>query len=173
MSDVRGTEDALLPLEISGTAGPTPVIWTPGIDEPRLMEILAQSAYAPSAQIAFRCVADAMGGPSQDVCPVFLCARRGASLVGFAQARIVFEDAELDYIAVHSHERGKGTGRALMSALCVSARGRGAARLLLEVGEANASARALYASIGFRELARRKKYYRGEEDALVMEKSLA
>ena len=50
----------------------------------------------------------------------------------------------------------------------------GAATVFLEVRESNGAARALYAALGFTELARRKAYYSNpREDAVVMRLDLA
>jgi len=47
--------------------------------------------------------------------------------------------------------------------------GRGARQIYLEVRESNAPARRLYAAHGFREVGRRKEYYRRPvEDAIVL-----
>ena len=64
--------------------------------------------------------------------------------------------------------RRRGYARALLSRLIASARPR-AEFLTLEVRASNAPAIALYASLGFREIARRKDYYElPREDAVLM-----
>ncbi|MEQ9335588.1 MAG: GNAT family N-acetyltransferase [Miltoncostaeaceae bacterium] len=71
---------------------------------------------------------------------------------------------------------GGGTdGRLLAAALRLSA-ARGATRMVLEVSEANAAARALYDAAGFSPVGRRRGYYRGAcgaEDALVLARHLS
>jgi ribosomal protein S18 acetylase RimI-like enzyme len=60
----------------------------------------------------------------------------------------------------------------LLEFLCGRARDLGARRIGLDVREDNAPARALYVSAGFVETRRRKKFYGGAVDALLMEKPL-
>jgi ribosomal-protein-alanine N-acetyltransferase len=70
-----------------------------------------------------------------------------------------------------------GIGRALLAGLEDAVRGRGATRIVLEVAETNAAARALYDSAGYRQVARRPQYYElpdgGRTDALMLEKGLS
>jgi len=92
-------------------------------------------------------------------------------LTGYVIVRVVDGVADLDRIAVHPDHRERGTGRVLLSAAIGWVRGR-ADRMLLEVAETNASAVALYSSAGFDVIHRRRGYYAGGTDALVMELSL-
>ncbi|MGJ9421929.1 GNAT family N-acetyltransferase [Aeromicrobium sp. CF3.5] len=86
--------------------------------------------------------------------------------------RVVADTADLDRIATLAPVRGQGLGRAVLQALTDRAISRGAQRMLLEVSEDNTSARALYDAVGFTEIHRRRRYYRGGADALVMERGL-
>ncbi|GAB2178010.1 ribosomal protein S18-alanine N-acetyltransferase [Dongia sp. agr-C8] len=95
----------------------------------------------------------------------------GAEPVGFALARIVADEAELLLIGIHPEHRRAGRGRALLDHLFAALRASGAARLFLEVAEANPAATAFYRAAGFEPVGRRKKYYEGE-DALVLMKAL-
>lgn len=88
---------------------------------------------------------------------------------GFILLQIAGDAAEVLTIAVRPERRRGGVGRALLSAGLDAARRAGAASLILDVSEANAPARALYASLGFTEIARRKRYYADGADALVLE----
>jgi ribosomal-protein-alanine N-acetyltransferase len=45
--------------------------------------------------------------------------------------------------------------------------------MFLEVAEANAAARALYAAAGFAEVGRRRRYYADGGDALVLRRGLS
>lgn len=87
---------------------------------------------------------------------------------GFALGRVAGGEAEVLTIAVRPGARRGGLGRALMRALVGEATRRGAAELFLEVSEANAAARTLYAGLGAAEAGRRRRYYPDGSDALVL-----
>ena len=100
---------------------------------------------------------------------VILCAREGDSLLGFAYFQFVEDEGYVGDVAVAEPYRRRGTGRALVNAMCSEARQRGLAFLTLEVRESNLPARRLYESCGFRTVAVRKNYYeRPREDAVLM-----
>jgi ribosomal-protein-alanine acetyltransferase len=78
-------------------------------------------------------------------------------------------DADIQTIAVSARSQGKGLGRQLMGQLLTEAGTRGASAVFLEVREDNPVARALYASLGFAEIAVRTAYYQPDGvDAVVM-----
>jgi ribosomal-protein-alanine N-acetyltransferase len=85
---------------------------------------------------------------------------RGANLIGFALSRQAADEAEVLSIAVAMSERGKGVGRALMSAHLARLAAAGVASVCLEVEPGNASAIALYERLGFETVGERKHYYR-------------
>lgn len=80
-----------------------------------------------------------------------------------------------DLHTIGTRREGEGIGRALLAWCEEQARRGGAERMLLEVREDNDRARAVYAAAGYREIGRRRGYYRirGRRiDALVMERTL-
>lgn len=79
--------------------------------------------------------------------------------VGFIIGRVVAGEAEILSIGVAAGSRRRGLGAALVEALAVAARQAGATRLFLEVAIDNAAALALYGSIGFAPVGRRRGYY--------------
>ncbi|WP_376087518.1 GNAT family N-acetyltransferase [Roseomonas sp. CCTCC AB2023176] len=87
---------------------------------------------------------------------------------GFVLARAVAGEAEVLTIAVLPERRRAGLGWSLLVAAVAEAGRRGAAALFLEVSEANAAARALYARAGAVEVGRRRRYYVDGTDALVL-----
>ncbi|SHI32401.1 ribosomal-protein-alanine N-acetyltransferase [Roseomonas rosea] len=92
----------------------------------------------------------------------------GGGCGGFILARAVAGEAEVLTLAVDPSQRRQGLGgRLLAAALAESAR-RGAETLFLEVSEANAPARALYARASATEIGRRRRYYADGSDALVL-----
>jgi ribosomal-protein-alanine N-acetyltransferase len=81
--------------------------------------------------------------------------------------------ADIQTIAVVERARRRGLGRTLMLALLQEARRRGASEVFLEVRADNPGAQALYASLGFAEIAVRPNYYQPEGvDAIVMRLAL-
>ena len=87
---------------------------------------------------------------------------------GLALGRAQSMEAEVLTLAVLPEARGKGVGQGLLTALLDTAAGRGAAGVFLEVAEANAPARRLYAKAGAQEVGRRRRYYADGADALVL-----
>lgn len=79
-------------------------------------------------------------------------------------------EAEVYTVAVCPTRRREGLGRALMKHGLAEAGSRGAEAVFLEVDEGNDSARALYESLGFTTIGRRKGYYRSSSgaDAILM-----
>jgi ribosomal-protein-alanine N-acetyltransferase len=98
------------------------------------------------------------------------------AVAGFALTRRTVDEAELLLIGVRPAARGKGIGRALIERTCREARIRGAVKLMLEVRATN-PALDLYRKSGFRQIGRRKDYYRGADgqlnDALTLSRPLA
>jgi len=115
-------------------------------------------------------VADGLTAPQVAALLAFADDERSAA--GFAFWRSLGEEAEILSIGVLPRQRRRGCARALMSEIIVAARDEGVRKLFLEVDVANAGAEALYASLGFERIGRRKRYYRHGGDALVMRLNL-
>lgn len=79
---------------------------------------------------------------------------------------------DIQTIAVAPHSRRQGLGRVLMLQLLNEARRRGAREVFLDVRHDNESAQSLYRSLGFEAISRRKGYYQGGVDAIVMRVTL-
>lgn len=95
---------------------------------------------------------------------------RGA-LVGHGVLSVGAGEAQLLNVCVAPDAQGAGHGRALSARLVERAHVAGAERVFLEVRISNRVAMTLYDALGFREVGRRRNYYRtetGREDALVM-----
>mgnify|MGYP002780029176 CR=1 FL=1 len=89
--------------------------------------------------------------------------------LGYLVAWFVLDEGEIANVAVAPAARGRGIGARLVDAALTESARRGATHLFLEVRESNAVARRLYASRGFVEVGRRRRYYRSPvEDALVL-----
>jgi ribosomal-protein-alanine acetyltransferase len=94
-----------------------------------------------------------------------------AALAGYAGllAPAGSRDADIQTIAVAPSVRRRGLGRLLMRELIAEAAARHTRHVFLEVRADNPTARALYESLGFEQLAVRKKYYQPDGvDAHVM-----
>lgn len=89
----------------------------------------------------------------------------------FCLGRVAAGEGEILMLATHPGLRRQGLARTLLSRFLDRARRRDAERVFLEVGVSNMAARRLYQTAGFKEVGRRKAYYRsatGPEDAVVM-----
>lgn len=92
---------------------------------------------------------------------------------GMVLARVTADEAEILTIAVMPTARRRGLGRALLRAVMDQAAKRGAIEMFLEVAIANGAARALYAAQGFTQVGRRRGYYPGGGDALILRADLS
>lgn len=98
--------------------------------------------------------------------------RDGGGLVGYGILMMTGDDAELLDITVAPECQRRGLGSILLDQLFEVARSHGATRMLLEVRPGNESGLALYRRFGFAEIGRRRAYYHGKEDAIVMAREL-
>jgi [ribosomal protein S18]-alanine N-acetyltransferase len=85
---------------------------------------------------------------------------------GFTLTYHLPDEAELLMVAVAPARRRQGIARALMQDSATHAKHAGLSALFLEVRDSNDAARALYASLGFVPIGRRKAYYRGKDNQL-------
>lgn len=81
------------------------------------------------------------------------------------------DDLEIKKIGVMAAFRRQGIARRLFAQALAGADA-GVQRGLLDVSSANETAIRFYEQLGFRELLRRKKYYRDGSDALVMARDI-
>ena len=100
---------------------------------------------------------------------MFLVAEADARIGGYVVALDAADEGEILNLAVAETGRRRGLGRALVQAIVDALEARGVRQVFLEVRESNAAARALYAGFGFKDVGRRKGYYRRPvEDAIVL-----
>ena len=97
-----------------------------------------------------------------------LVAEVEGEVVGHAVASIVADVAELQRISVDRAHRRTGLATALLAAVRELALGGEADRLVLEVREDNAGAKAFYQGEGFAEVGRRRHYYKDGATAVVL-----
>jgi len=91
---------------------------------------------------------------------------------GFIIMRLASDEAEILSLAVAPGRRRRGWGAALVSKAATLAHRSGARTMFLEVATSNEPARALYRRLGFAEAGRRRAYYGGKEDALILSANL-
>ena len=102
---------------------------------------------------------------------LWLVALDGATVAGYVGSQSVLDGADIMNIAVHPDWRRQGIAKSLIGALIAELKKRGSHALLLEVRASNDPAIALYGKLGFRQVGRRKNYYRNpKEDALILRK---
>lgn len=85
---------------------------------------------------------------------------------GFVVLRLVLDEAEI--ITLGAVQKRRGIGTALLTAAIAEATAKNAVTLFLEVAEHNIPARTLYASFGFTQTGRRRRYYPDGSDALTL-----
>jgi ribosomal-protein-alanine acetyltransferase len=91
-----------------------------------------------------------------------------ATLCGFACAKAVAGEWEIENVVVAADFLRRGIAHALVRELIQRARNETASTVLLEVRESNRAARCLYEKCGFREVGRRRAYYANPgEDAIL------
>jgi ribosomal-protein-alanine N-acetyltransferase len=96
----------------------------------------------------------------------------GRGIRAYSVVQAVADEMHVHNLAVRPEERRRGLGRLLMELALDWGRRRGARRAFLEVRPSNAAALSLYASLGFRTISLRRRYYQHPtEDALVLEKA--
>jgi ribosomal-protein-alanine N-acetyltransferase len=89
----------------------------------------------------------------------YVVARRAGAVIGHAGMWTVSDEAHISTIAVHPDHRRRGLGCCLLSHLIQLARHHHAAKVTLEVREANHIARSLYRKFGFEETGVLPRYY--------------
>lgn len=100
---------------------------------------------------------------------IYLVAREGSTVVGFAGLLFALTEGHVTTIAVDPERQGTRVGTRLLLVLLREAIDRGATAVTLEVRASNEAAQALYRRFGFVPAGTRAGYYRDPiEDALVL-----
>lgn len=112
-----------------------------------------------------------VAGELENPLSLWLVAMEGERLAGYVGSQTVMDETDMMNLAVAPQYRRQGVGEALVNALAASLKDLGSRCLTLEVRDSNEAARALYGKLGFREIGRRRGYYRDpREDALILRK---
>lgn len=93
------------------------------------------------------------------------------NVIGILDYSFIYDRIEIDNILVEEPYRGQKIGTKLMGHLIFLATIKKVKNITLEVRVSNSIAIKLYKNFGFEEVAIRKYYY-GDEDALLMEKKV-
>ncbi len=92
-----------------------------------------------------------------------------SKVVGYINASVVLDEAQLNRIAVSETHRQKGIGTKLLCYLTNYLKSQSCTGVFLEVRSKNENAIKLYESFGFRTDSKRKNYYhKPDDDALLM-----
>lgn len=147
-----------------------PAIVTLGVEDHHLLARLQSQCFPDSWGADGVARTASLSGAFGLIVRVTAAGKRAA--VGFALARVVADEAELLTIGVLPAWRGQGLAGRLLGAVLTRAAALGVTRVLLEVAEDNAPARALYARRNFAIVGRRPGYYRRPPepaiDALIL-----
>ncbi len=99
---------------------------------------------------------------------IWACLSRGR-IIGHVCYWVIPGEIQVLNLAVHPAHRRTGVGTRLLACAVREGRERDAKEVWLEVRVNNLPARRMYETLGFREIGRRRRYYRDTgEDAIVM-----
>ncbi len=100
---------------------------------------------------------------------IFVVAETNEGVIGYASAWMTADEIHITTVAVHPDHRNQGIGRKVIVELLSQGVSKDGSCATLEVRPSNLSAIALYESLGFKSVGRRKNYYPdNKEDAFVM-----
>ena len=100
----------------------------------------------------------------------WLVAVDGETVAGYIGSQSSIDESDIMNVAVHPDYRRQGVAENLINNLITDLNARGSRALMLEVRASNVAAQALYGKMGFQVIGKRKGYYAGNEDAVIMEK---
>jgi len=104
-----------------------------------------------------------------DVARLFVARLADGRLVGYCACWAVFDELQVNSLAVAEDWRRRGIGRRVMAFAIQETAAEGVRSATLEVRRSNEAARRLYESLGFRVEAIRRDYYQNpREDALIL-----
>jgi len=104
---------------------------------------------------------------------IALVAEYAGKVIGFVVVRVLASHAEIESIAVDAQAQGFGFGSSLLVATLQELRLAEVAEVELEMRASNRMAGLMYERAGFREMGRRREYYRDPvEDAVLLKLKL-
>lgn len=92
-------------------------------------------------------------------------AKQNNEIIGFIATRQVLDEIEIVNVVTRNDKRNQGVASNMLSHII---RNSDANKINLEVNEKNIIAKNLYSKFGFIEVGKRPKYYKGQDDAILM-----
>jgi ribosomal-protein-alanine N-acetyltransferase len=153
------------------SAEPFLLEWASEADLDAILEIERASFSHPWSERGFRAeMADRPSGGVLALRAPYAASDPGRGILAYCVFRVAADEMHVHDLAVHPARRSRGLGRKLMLLAIGAAARRGARKAILEVRAGNQAAIALYRSLGFQPVLRRRDYYeRPREDALVLQ----
>ena len=102
----------------------------------------------------------------------YVVATEDAEVLGYAGMWNMCGSADIMNVGVRPVHRRRGIGEAMLEKMEEYCGNNDVFEINLEVRESNTPARMLYKKMGYEEIAVRKGYYDGKEDAVIMKKVL-
>lgn len=102
----------------------------------------------------------------------YIVAKFADEIVGFAGVMINFTDLEIMNIVTKKSKRKMGIGSLLLKNIIEKFSKGDIENIFLEVNENNIIAIKLYEKMGFENIGKRKKYYNGNDGAIIMSKKV-
>ena len=102
----------------------------------------------------------------------YFVAKKNNMTVGFAGILVLIDSVEITNIVVKKCERNEGIGSILLEKLISEGIILKKDNISLEVNEKNSIAIMLYEKYNFKQVGLRKKYYNGENNAIIMTRKL-
>lgn len=99
---------------------------------------------------------------------MYIIAKKDNEILGFAGIWDDTYNMHITNIAVKKIYRRQGIGKKLLYRLIQITKEKNKETITLEVSEKNKIAQELYKSTGFNIVGKRKNYYNGKEDAIIM-----
>lgn len=104
---------------------------------------------------------------------IYMLAEDNGEVIAYCAITALYETADLCNIAVKEGYRRCHIAERLLEECILRCKGQGVTRILLEAREGNIPALSFYKKMDFKEIGRRKGYYKEPcEDAVIMEKIL-
>ncbi|MBR3163522.1 MAG: ribosomal protein S18-alanine N-acetyltransferase [Clostridia bacterium] len=98
----------------------------------------------------------------------YIVAKQNDEIIGYAGIWIAIDIAHITNIVVKKDMRRTGIGSLLLQELINMCKELKILEITLEVNEHNSNAISLYKKFGFEQVGLRKKYYRNQDNAIIM-----
>ncbi len=103
---------------------------------------------------------------------LYIVAVDGDAVLGYIGLWNICGGADIIDVAVHKNFRRQGIGEGLILKMLEACAKEDIFEINLEVRKSNLAAQGLYKKMGFIEVGLRKRYYEGNEDAVLMQRRL-